>query len=118
MKIIGDSPVRIGNSFHCAEECYVISQNHDYNHGNCVPYDSQRYIEKETIIEDAVLLGVGVVVLGGTHIGEGAIIQTGSVVVGDIPPYAMAGGHPAKVFKYRGIEHYEKLKKDGKFLKV
>lgn len=36
---------------------------------------------------------------GGVTIGEGAIIQAGSVVVSDIPKYAIAGGSPAKVFK-------------------
>ena len=48
-------------------------------------------------------------------IGEGAIIQAGSTVVKDIEKYGIAGGHPAKVFKYRDIDHYEKLKKEGKF---
>lgn len=47
--------------------------------------------------------------------GEGAIIQAGAVVVKDIPPYAIAGGNPAKVFKYRDKEHYETLKAQGKF---
>ena len=53
--------------------------------------------------------------LAGVTIGEGAIIQAGSVVVSNIPDYAIAGGHPAKVFKYRDIEHYTKLKSEGKF---
>ena len=54
-------------------------------------------------------------ILPGTKIGEGAIIQGGSVVHGEIPPYAIAGGNPAKVFKYRDIEHFKKLKAEGKF---
>jgi acetyltransferase-like isoleucine patch superfamily enzyme len=53
--------------------------------------------------------------LGGVSIGEGAIIQAGSVVVKNIPKYAIAGGHPATVFKYRDIDHYERLKAEGKF---
>ena len=53
-------------------------------------------------------------VLPWTHIGEGAIIQASAVVHGDIPPYAIAGGNPAKVFKYRDIEHFQKLKAEGK----
>ena len=48
-------------------------------------------------------------------IGEGAIIQGGAVVHGEIPPLAIAGGNPAKVFKYRNKEHYEQLKKENKF---
>lgn len=55
------------------------------------------------------------IVLGGVRIGEGAIIQAGSVVVKDIPRCAIAGGHPAAVFKYRDIEHYDTLKAAGEF---
>lgn len=51
----------------------------------------------------------------GVTIGEGAIIQAGAVVVSDIPPCAIAGGAPAKVFKYRNKEHYYKLKQEKKF---
>ncbi|WP_242984146.1 hypothetical protein [Clostridium putrefaciens] len=53
-------------------------------------------------------------VLSGITIGEGAIIQAGSVVVKDIPKCSIAGGSPAKVFKYRDIEHYKELKGNGK----
>ena len=72
-------------------------------------------ISKGVVIEDNVWLGNRVIVLPGVTIGEGAIIQAGSVVVNDIPKYAIAGGHPAKVFSSRDKDHYEKLKKEGKF---
>lgn len=116
MRIIGAGDVSIGSHFHCAENCYIISENHDYNHGNAIPYDTKRTIAKNTVIEDNVWLGTGVIVLAGAHIGEGAIIQAGSVVVGNIPSGAIAGGHPAKVFKYRNMEHYKRLKEMKSFL--
>lgn len=53
--------------------------------------------------------------IGGVVIGEGAIIQAGSVVVSDVPDCAIAGGHPAKVFSYRNKEHYYQLKKEKRF---
>ena len=56
----------------------------------------------------------GQVLRTAKHIGEGAIIQAGAVVHGEIPPYAIVGGNPAKVFKYRDIEHFQKLKAEGK----
>lgn len=46
------------------------------------------------------------------RIGGGAVIQSGAVVVSDILPYAIAGGNPAKVFKYRGIEHFKLFGED------
>ncbi|HHS95203.1 MAG TPA: acyltransferase, partial [Phaeodactylibacter sp.] len=49
-------------------------------------------------------------------IGEGAIIQAGSVVAKSIPKLAIAGGHPATPFKYRDQQHYQKLKDAESFL--
>ena len=114
LKILGGGEVRIGNNFHSGEECLLITQIHNYDTGNAIPYDNT-YIYKDIKIEDNVWLGGRVIVLGGVSIGEGAIIQAGSVVVSDVPKYAIAGGHPAKVFKYRDIEHYKKLKSEKKF---
>jgi acetyltransferase-like isoleucine patch superfamily enzyme len=115
MKIKGNGKVVIGNNFHSGQECLMITSYHKYDEGDAIPYDSKENIDKDIIIEDNVWLGDRVIILGCVKIGEGAIIQAGSVVVKDIPKYAIAGGHPAKVFKYRNIEHYEKLKKEGKF---
>ena len=56
-----------------------------------------------------------VIISGNVHIGEGAIVAIGSVVVKDVPPYAIVGGNPAKVIKYRNIEQFKKLKAEGKF---
>ena len=110
LTIKGCGSVKIGNNFHSGEDCLFITENHNYDSGNAIPYDST-YIYKKIIIEDNVWLGDRVVVLGGVTIGEGAIIQAGSVVVKDIPALAIAGGSPAKVFKKRDEEHYNKLKK-------
>lgn len=114
MKIQGHGNVTIGNNFHSGIECMVITDIHNYDKGIAIPYDNT-IISKDIIIEDNVWLGNRVIILPGVTIEEGAIIQAGSVVVNNIPKYAIAGGHPAKVFKYRDIEHYEKLKKEKKF---
>ena len=114
MKIQGSGQVKIGDNFHSGIECMIITSNHNYNNGKAIPYDDT-IISKDVIIEDNVWLGNRVIILSGVSIGEGAIIQAGSVVVSDIEKYAIAGGHPAKTFKYRDIEHYEKLKKEKKF---
>lgn len=46
-------------------------------------------------------IGANVTILKGVTIGDGAVIAAGAVVTQDIPPYAIAGGVPAKVLKYR-----------------
>lgn len=110
----GSGKVTIGDNFHSGPDCLFICQNHNFDTGSAIPYDNT-YITKDIEIGDNVWLGSRVIVLGGVNIGEGAIIQAGSCVVSDIPPYAIAGGHPAKVFSQRNIEHYERLKAEGKF---
>ena len=114
MTVAGGGKVVFGNYFHSGTECLIITQNHNYE-GDLIPYDAT-YNFKDVIIDDCVWLGSRVTILPGTHIGEGAIIQAGAVVHGEIPSYAIAGGNPAKVFKYRDIEHFKKLKTEGKFL--
>lgn len=113
MRINGRGKVVIGDNFHSGEDCLMISQNHNFE-GEAIPYDST-YICKDIVIGDNVWLGSRVIVLAGSKIGEGSIIQAGSVVVGTIPPYSIAGGHPAVPFKQRDVEHYEKLKREKKF---
>lgn len=114
IRITGGGKVKIGDNFHSGPECLIICQNHNFDNGEKIPYDDT-YVYKDVIINDNVWLGSRVIILGGVTIGEGAIIQAGSCVVGDIPAYAIAGGHPAKAFSQRNVEHYEKLKAERKF---
>lgn len=109
LTIAGNGTVQIGDNFHSGEECLFITSIHNYDSGTAIPYDDTT-IDSNILIEDNVWLGSRVIVLGKVTIGEGAIIQAGSVVVSSIPKYAIAGGHPAKPFKQRNIEHYEALK--------
>lgn len=56
---------------------------------------------KRTKIGSDVWIGARTVVLDGVSVGDGAVIAAGSVVVKDVPPYAIVGGVPARVIKYR-----------------
>ena len=110
----GDGRFVVGNWCHFGEELRVLTRNHNYDKGDAIPYD-RTYIAKDVVIGDFVWIGAQVILLPGTTIGEGAIIQAGSVVHGTIPPYAIAGGNPAKVFAQRDVEHFKRLKAEGKF---
>lgn len=114
MTVSGAGKVTIGDNFHSGHHCQIITSFHDYDNGDAIPY-GDAMIDKDVWIGDNVWLGNNVIILGGSWIGEGAIIQAGSVVCGRIPECGIAGGHPAKVFKYRDIQHYERLKCGGNF---
>lgn len=111
--IKGKGKVYIGDNFHSGEECLILSSFHDFN-GTKLPYD-ETSILKTTIIEENVWFGSRVTILGGVKIGEGAIIQAGSVVVRDVEPLTIVGGAPAKVFSKRNESHYFELKESKKY---
>ena len=52
-------------------------------------------------IGNDVWIGLNVVIMDGVTVGDGAIIAAGAVVTKDVPPYAIVGGVPAKVIRYR-----------------
>ena len=112
--VLGGGEVRIGNHVSTGPGLIIQTQNHEYE-GDNLPYTNNCFVRKNVIIDDCVWIGMNVSILPGTHIGEGAIIQMGSVVHGNIPPCAIAGGNPAKVFAWRDKARYEKLKVEKKY---
>lgn len=71
----------------------------------CFGYDKEAICKGKIIIADDVWIGYNSLILSGVKIGQGAVIAAGSVVVKDIPPYAIVGGNPAKIIKYRFSEN-------------
>lgn len=54
-----------------------------------------------TTIGNDVWIGASCIIRRGVTIGNGAIIGGGCIVTKDIPPYAIVGGVPGKILKYR-----------------
>ena len=113
--VYGDGDVTIGDHVSIGPGLVVQTQNHDYE-GESLPF-GRGFIHKSVSIGNCAWIGMNVMLLPGTRIGEGAIIQMGSVVHGEIPPCAIAGGNPAKVFAWRDKAHYEDLLSNHRFLK-
>jgi acetyltransferase-like isoleucine patch superfamily enzyme len=63
------------------------------------------FVEHEEVrIGHDVWIGAGAMILGGVTVGDGAVIAAGSVVMKDVPPYAIVMGVPAQVRSYRFSE--------------
>lgn len=56
---------------------------------------------KTTFIGNDVWIGHNAIIKQGVSIGNGAVVGSNAVVTKDIPPYAVVGGIPAKIIKYR-----------------
>lgn len=107
--------ITIGNGTIISRNCEIWTSNHNYNSEDlqCIPYD-KRMIKKPVIIEENVWIGSRVTIVPGVTIGEGSVIGAGAVITKDVPKYAVVGGNPAKVIKYRNKENYDKLKAEKK----
>lgn len=66
----------------------------------------------DTVLQDGCWLGMRAMIMPGVTIGEGAVVAAGSVVTKDVPPYAIVGGNPAKIIKYRFPENDIKRLRD------
>lgn len=81
--------------------------------------------QKFVVIGSDVWIGEDVKIIGGLRLGDGAIIAAGSVVTRDVPPFAIVGGIPARVIRFRFTDQQIKLllelkwwKKDFDWLKT
>ena len=103
---------RLGNYTCISSYVAFTGSDHCYDKPGLPIRFSGRPDSVETKIGDDVLIGHGVTIMRGITIGNGAVIGSGSVVTRNIPPYAIAGGIPAKVIKYRFNEEEQKVHED------
>ncbi len=99
---------------------FMVGMNHDYESvstGVCsiwkdmdMPFKIAR--KNQILLQNDIWVGSGVTIMSGVTIHNGAVIACNSHVVKDVPPYAIVGGNPAKIIKYRFSEdQIEKLLK-------
>lgn len=87
---------------------FVVSSEHPYKGISTYPFKvhicgqtAEAVSKGDIVVKDDVWIGLGSIICSGVTIHQGAIIAAGSVVTKDVPPYAIVGGNPAKVIKYR-----------------
>ncbi len=88
---------------------FMIDLNHDYK---LVAMGELSFLEEAKdqskikkkgtiIIQNDVWIGHGATIMSGVTLHNGCVVAAGAVVTKDVPPYAIVGGNPARVIKYR-----------------
>ena len=104
-----NSYLKIGN--YCSissSTLFVLGGEHNTNTISTFPFKEKilhdevdTFSKGEIVLEDDVWTGEKSIILSGVHIGQGAIVAAGAVVTKNVPPYAVVGGVPARIMKYR-----------------
>ena len=78
-------------------------------------FDDYKYVAQDgtnkyaVVIGSDVWIGSNVSILEGVTIDDGAVVAAGAVVTKDVPPFAIVGGVPAKIIKFRHTEEQRKM---------
>lgn len=105
----------IGKFCSIASDVRIGLESHTLNHISTSPLFTEsknatghEWIKNSTVsprnattIGNDVWIGYHAMIIGGINIGNGAVIAAGAVVTKDVPPYAIVGGVPAKIIRYR-----------------
>lgn len=116
-RLVGDPSITIGDNFYINVGCHLLGEikigrnvligpktvmwgrDHGMERGS--PIRSQPHNRAPIIIGDDVWISANVTILKGVTIGQGAVIAAGAVVTKDVDDYAIMGGNPAQLIKYR-----------------
>lgn len=94
-------PLIIGDNVMMGPEVIVITSNHNFSRID-IPMNFQGSLpQKQVVIGNDVWIGTRAIILPGVKIGNGAIVGAGSIVTKDIPDYAIVGGNPARIIRFR-----------------
>jgi len=120
--------LKIGSFCSISNEVLFLLSDHNYKLPSTYPFKTLLFnngpdaiAKGDIIVKDDVWIGYRSIILSGVTIGQGAVVAAGSVVTKDVPPYAIVGGNPAKIIKYRFSDNkikellkidYSKIDKD------
>ncbi|MBR3307228.1 MAG: CatB-related O-acetyltransferase [Lachnospiraceae bacterium] len=99
----------IGNYVSIANEVvFLLDVEHHTDRISTYPFRKkildeadEAFSKGNIVIDDDVWIGYRATIMSGVHIGQGAVIAAGAVVTKDVEPYAIVGGVPAKLIRYR-----------------
>jgi maltose O-acetyltransferase len=94
----------IGNDVMMGPEVMIISENHNFSELGKPMTLQGIESPRRVVIQDDVWIGARAIILPGRKIGKGAIIAAGAVVTKNVPEYAIVGGNPARIIRFRKNE--------------
>lgn len=92
--------IQLGNDVRIAPNVQMIGGNHIFSDPE-VPITKQGMENKPIIVGNDVWIAGRATIMAGVRIGDGAVVGAGAVVTKDVPAFAIVGGVPAKILKYR-----------------
>jgi len=98
--IASNQLVRIGCDVMIADQVTIRDTDHNISSVD-QPMIEQGIETSPVIIGNDVWIAHGAIILKGVTVGEGSVIAAGAVVTKDVPPYAIVGGVPARVIRFR-----------------
>ena len=115
--------VIIGDYCSIGQNVYFVTANHALDLVTTYPFKSlekfytdqslpisdDHVLCKPTLVGNDVWIGNNVQIMAGVTIGDGAVIAAGSIVTKDVAPYAIVGGNPAKLIRYRIEDEEQRL---------
>ncbi len=106
----GRHHIAVGKACSIAEAVtFMIDLNHNYGsvvQGNAAflkDIPASQWIPRKgsIILQNDVWIGHGATIMPGVILRNGCVVATDAVVTKDVPPYAIVGGNPAKIIRYR-----------------
>ena len=94
-------PVKIGHDVMMGPEVLIFTANHRYDRLDIPMRQQGRCTPQPVVIEDDVWIAARVIILPGVRVGRGAVLGANAIVTKDVPEYAVMGGNPAAIIRYR-----------------
>ena len=133
-RFVGARHIELGNNVSIGEQCYfmckfakikigdgvmfgprvfVVTGGHDMSHPEKPMFtitnkEKDKSIDKDVVFEGDNWIGANAIILKGVTIGYGAVVGAGTVVTKDVPSYAIVGGNPARIIRFRKNESESK----------
>lgn len=99
--ITTQSRVDIGNYVIIGPNVTFVAQNHSFAAWDKPMILDGKYQAAKITVHDDVWIGANAIILAGVTVNRGSVIAAGAVVTKDVPEFAIVGGVPAKLIKYR-----------------